>query len=326
MFWLHRFLLRFKVYQSFIYRTKRISLPGFNQLPLFDVTSFFLKEIGKEGLNTKATSLAFSFMLAIFPAIIFLFTLIPYIPIDNFQNQLLLVLSQLLPETAQKALQSTILDIVQQQNGGLLSLGFITALFFSTNGVVALMNAFNKSSLVLENRGFIRQRLVAIVLTLMLSLLVFTGIVVIAAGEFAIDFLHDEKIIKGPLSYYSLLFTRWIAIVAIFFFATSILYYFGPATQKRFRFISAGATLATILAILTSIGFAYYINHFGTYNKVYGSIGTLIVIMLWLYINSLILLIGFELNASIDITKRNLPPDPKPRLFNQLKELIKGQQ
>lgn len=311
MQWLYRILSRSRPYKALIEWSHRASLPGFESLPLYTVITFFFKEIRRESLNMRATSLAFNFLLALFPATIFLFTLIPYIPIENFQDQLMFILLQLLPRTAFEATKTTLDDIIRNQNGGLLSFGFIFALFFSTNGVSSLMNAFNKSSLVLESRSAFKKHLIATGLVIMLSFLIFICISILVVGEHVIDFLKDEGLIKDKLLYYSLFFIRWVIIVALFFFATSILYYYGPAVVKRRKFFSAGSTLATALAIFTSLGFAYYINNFGQYNKIYGSIGTLIVIMLWLYINSLILLIGFELNASIYITKRNIPAPPK---------------
>lgn len=319
MKWVHRILLGFRPYQLLLLWSKRTSLPGFERLPIYTVLEFLLKEIKKESLNTKSSSLAFNFLLALFPATIFLFTLIPYIPIKNFQDQLMYILLQVLPRNAFLAVKNTLIDIIQNQNGGLLSLGFVTALFFSTNGVIALMNSFNKASLILETRSAFKRRIIAIFLTIILSLLVVVGIAMIVAGEFFIQLLKKEGFIKGAFLYYSIFFLKWIIIIALFFCVISTLYYFAPATVKKFRFVSAGSTLATILSILTSLGFAFYVNNFSSYNKLYGSIGTLIVVMIWLYINSLILLIGFELNASINIIKRNLPPPPKPRIGNRFR-------
>ena len=301
------FLLRFKFYRDLMLWSQRTILPGFDGMPLYYVGGFFIQEIQKESLNTKATSLSFTFLLALFPGIIFLFTLIPYIPIEDFQDQLLILLSQLLPRNVQGAMETTIIQIIKQQNGGLLSIGFFTAIYFSTNGLVALMKAFNKSTLVKESRGFFRQRGLALILTFSMSILLLVGIGMIAGGEYLVDFLRSEKIIQGKLFYYFLLALRWVIILAVFFIAISMLYYYGPNNKEKFRFISAGSTLATFLVILTSLVFAFYINNFASYNKIYGSIGTLIVVMLWLYINSLILLIGFELNASISLTQLNLP-------------------
>lgn len=316
---LKAWLLNHYITERLIEKSKHTTIPGFDGLPIYTVLSFFVKEIQKEHLNTKSSSLAFSFFLAIFPATIFLFTLIPYIPINNFQNQLLDLLLKGLPSSTQTTVQDTLTDIIKNQNSGLLSFGFIAALFFSTNGIVALMRNFNKASLIQETRKGWQKRRVAIVLTFLISILLIIGVTLVIAGNFIITYLKKKAIIKGAIVVYSLLALNWLVIILLFFCVISLLYYYCPATTKRFKFISAGSTLATVLSILTSIGFAYYVNNFGSYNKLYGSIGTLIIIMIWLYLNSMILLIGFELNASIHILKRNLPPPLKPRTGNRLR-------
>lgn len=318
MQWLHKFLIRFKFYRTFLAWSKYIVLPGFGQLPLYTVAVFFFQEIQKDSLVNKASSLAYNFMMALFPSIIFMFTLIPYIPISNFQNQLMAIISLLLPENAYLAFESTLVDIVKNQNGKLLSLGFVLALFFATNGINTLMQAFNKSSLIIESRTWLKQRIVALNLTLLTAFSLITGVAVMVIGEFVITFVRNELHLKdGAFWIYLVMISRWIIIIIVYFVTTSLLYRYGPANSKKWKFLSAGSSLATILAVLTSLAFSFYINNFGTYNKLYGSIGTLLVVMIWLYLNSLILLIGFELNASLDLSKRSikLVMPPKQNAF-----------
>ncbi|WP_028297231.1 YihY/virulence factor BrkB family protein [Olivibacter sitiensis] len=317
MNWLRKKLEDFKPYQYFIEWTKIVVLPGFGKLPLYTVALFFFQEIARESLLNKASSLAYSFMLAIFPGIIFLFTLIPYIPIDNFQEQLLEFMSMILPHNAYLAIQSTLEDIVKNQNSRLLSVGFLMALIFSTNGIHSLMVAFNKSSLITESRSFIKQRLVSIALSFMMVMALAIGMGIITSANYIIHYLETNIEINNSIWTWLIGLTRWIILLAIYFFTLNMLYRFGPSKPMAWRFFSPGATLATILAALTFWGFAYYINNFNTYNKLYGSIGTLIVIMVWLYINSLILLLGFELNASIMLSKNSIKI-VKPR-FNSFK-------
>ncbi|TKB97735.1 YihY/virulence factor BrkB family protein [Pedobacter cryophilus] len=307
MQWLHEFLFKFKFYRRFIEWTKFIILPGFSPLPLYTVALFFFQEIQKDSLVNKASSLAYNFMMAIFPSIIFIFTLIPYIPIKNFQNQLMSIISLLLPENAYLAFESTLEDIVKNQNGKLLSIGFILALFFATNGIHTLMQAFNKSSLIVETRTWLKQRYIALNLTLLIAFSLLLGVAVMVIGEFVINYLKVGLNLKeGKFWIYSIMISRWAIIIVVYFVTISLLYRYGPANSKKWKFFSAGSWLATILAVLSSVAFSYYINNFGTYNKLYGSIGTLLVMMLWLYLNSLILLIGFELNASLDLSKRSI--------------------
>ncbi len=318
MNWLHTQLMKIKLYAKFIEWTKRCVLPGFSPLPLFTVSTFFFKEIGKDELVNKASSLAYNFMLAIFPAIIFLFTLIPFLP-NGFQDKLMDLIALILPDNAYLAFEQTILEIVKIQNGGLLSLGFVVALVFATNGVHNLMMAFNKSSLIVENRSWLKRRLIAVILTLIIAISVIVCIGAMTLGEIALNIFKKELHIKDSWVYYSIQLTRWALLGGLYFITISILYRYGPAhSSKKWRLFSAGSWLATILAFLTIWAFSYYINNFGSYNKIYGSIGTLIVVMLWLYINSLILLVGFELNASIDLSKRSVKII-RP-VFNSFKE------
>jgi membrane protein len=305
MSWVHRQLLRFKFYALFIDWTKVYVLPGFSPLPLYTIAVFFFKEIQKESLVNKASSLAYSFMLAIFPGIIFLFTLIPFLP-DGFQNQLLSLIALILPHKAYEAFEVTLLEIIKIQNGQLLSFGFLLSLYFATNGISNLMRAFNKSSLIIESRTWLKRRLIALVLTLIIFVSILICIGAMTVGEYLLNYIKLELHIKGKFIYYVIQLTRWMLLTVLYFMTISILYRYGPAHAKKWRFFSAGSWLATILAFLTIWGFSFYINRFGSYNKVYGSIGTLIVIMIWLYLNSLILLVGFELNASVDLSKRSV--------------------
>lgn len=305
MEWVHRHLLKIRFYALFIEWTKVYILPGFSPIPLYTVASFFLKEIQKEALVNKASSLAYNFMLAIFPGIIFLFTLIPFLP-NGFQDQLMSLIELILPHKAFDAFETTLTEIIKKQNGKLLSFGFIVSVYFATNGVHNLMIAFNKSSLIMETRTWLKRRLIAFVLTLVIFISIIICIGAMTIGEIALNYIKSGLHIKGNFMYYLIQLTRWALLGILYFVTISILYRYGPAHAKKWRLFSAGSWLATILAFLTIWGFSFYINHFGSYNKVYGSIGTLIVIMIWLYLNSFILLMGFELNASIDLSKRSV--------------------
>jgi membrane protein len=216
------------------------------------------------------------------------------------------LIALVLPTNAYLAVESTLEDIVKNQNSKLLSFGFIFALIFSTNGVHTLMEAFNKSSLIIESRSWIKQRLVAITLTVMIVFALIFGLFIITVGEYVFGFLQSELAFKDSFWIHVIDLVRWVILICVYFVTISILYRYGPAHAKKWRFFSAGSWMATILAVLTFWGFSYYINNFGNYNKLYGSIGTLIVVMIWLYLNSLIILVGFELNASIDLSKRSI--------------------
>ncbi|MBY0245504.1 MAG: YihY/virulence factor BrkB family protein [Sphingobacteriaceae bacterium] len=313
MAWLHHKLLSIKQYFLFIEWTKQCFLPIFSPLPLHTILVFFLAELKKETLHAKASSLAYTFIMAIFPAIIFLFTLIPFLP-NGFQNQLLAFIELMLPENAYLAFKSTILEIIQIQRGGLLSFGFIFSAVFATNGVHQLMKAFNKSSLRRENRSWLKIRLIATLLTATIAFAVILCLSAMTIGEIALNYIN----VKGTIAAFFIQLTRWALLIGLYFITISILYKYGPAHAKDWKLFSAGAWLATFLAIITFWGFSFYIKYFGSYNKIYGSIGTLIVVMIWLYLNSLILLIGFELNASVDLSKKSVKII-KPMTLNEFK-------
>jgi membrane protein len=303
---LHRILLRNNYYRRFTEWTKATVLPGFGALSLYAVIDSFFEEFTKGSLMNKASSLAYNFMLALFPGTIFLFTLIPYMPGKNFQAQLLGILSSIMPTNAYLAFQKTIEDIIIKQNGKLLSFGFLAALYFATNGVSNLMQVFNRTSLIVEKRSWLKRRTVALILTIVISISLLIAIAIMIVGQSAIGFIQSHLASKSHFWLYLIALSRWLIIVLIFFVTISLLYRYGPTHKLRWPFLNPGSILATTLAVLSSLGFTYYINNFSSYNKLYGSLGTLIVVMIWLWLNSLIILIGFELNANIDLSKRSI--------------------
>ncbi|MFN3528468.1 MAG: YihY/virulence factor BrkB family protein [Bacteroidia bacterium] len=296
-------ILDLRPVRIFLLMLKRIKLGTKYQVPLYDVLVFFLREIGKPDLTMRASAITFSFFLALFPGTLFLFTLIPYIPIANLDAIILDFFSEVMPDSAFEAVKTTIYDIVSKQQSGLLSFGILMALYFSTNGLNALMESFNKSYAIFENRSFLVQRGLALLLTLLEFGVLVVAVVLILGGSFAIDLLVLYGLVEASYIAVLLRVFEWIIILSLVYIGISLLYYFGPAVAKRWKFFSTGSVVATLLFVITSSAFSYYINHFGTYNKLYGSIGTLIVIMLWMYLNSIILLVGFELNAAIYINR-----------------------
>jgi membrane protein len=285
---------------------RKIILPGFDGMPLYDVIVFFIKGLLDGAISTRASSIAFKFFLALFPAIIFVFTLIPYIPIENFQSTLLEMIKSSVPQNFYILINSTITDIISRQQGGLLSFGFIMALYFASNGVLGVIIAFNNSAHSIETRKWWQQYMISIVLMLILVLIVVISIAAILLGTNGMQYLITANILEKSLVLYLIKYGRWIVVLLMVFFGSSFLYYLAPAKKQRFRFISAGSTLATLLFIGSTLGFNYYVDNFAQYNALYGSIGTIIVIMMWLYLNSIALLVGFELNASISSAKKSL--------------------
>ena len=299
MAWLHRFLSQFGFYRRIVNKTRKIYIPGLKGTTVYILAADFFGEIGKEGIATKASALAYRFMLALFPTIIFIFTLIPFIPIRNFQTSLLSTFEQLLPDNVFSAAESTLREIVNKPNTGLLSAGFVASLFLSTNGVSTLIKYLNKSTLLLKKRSYLGRRLRAMLLTILLVFLLIGSVFAGIAGHYVIAYLTGKHFIKSLLGKLTLVLLQWIIVTGLFYFAIAILYYYGPSRKARTAFFTIGGATAAFLCIITTVGFAQYVQHFGTYNKIYGSLGTLIVIMILLYINSAILLVGYDLDISI---------------------------
>ena len=280
--------------------TQTITLPLFDGLSLYDVAIFFWKGIYQGAVTSRAASISFSFFLALFPGVIFVFTLIPFIPIDGFQHELFRLLRDVLPPNSFDAAYSTITDILTIKRGDLLGITVTAALFFATNGTLALIGNFGQTIHHLNVRGFWSQYLAAFWLTLALALLLIGGIAVLALGEVWIPTL-----IPGESGLWIAALARWVVLLGLVLFAISLLFYYGPMRSAPWRFISPGALLATVLVWLTSYLFGIYVTDFSRYNQLYGSIGTLIIIQLWIYVNAIGLIIGFELNASMARAKKD---------------------
>jgi membrane protein len=289
---------------------KTHSLPGLFGLPIWDVAVFFIREVRKDDPFMRASAVAFSFFLSLFPAIITLFTLLPYLPIYTaFNDTLYETVRGVLPGTAGDWLLDFLDDIATRERRGLLSFSTLLFLYFSTSGTAVLMYSFEKQyPEIFKNRATLMVRWIALWLTLLLAVLVILSISLIIAGNALIHYLgqhfHFDSFSRIILDIF-----RWVLIVMLFYSSIALLYRYGAPTHRKFRFFSTGATVATALAIFSSVLFSLYINAFGTYNKLYGSIGTIIALMLWLQINAFSIITGYELNTAIlfhRVTSSNL--------------------
>ncbi len=294
------------------------SFPGFSRVPWYDVILFIRNELQRDNITTRANSMAFSFFLSLFPTIIMLFTLIPlvlpyilpetllsYLPDGNynFNETVTSQMRDVLPDNMEDQLITFIESVTTKPRFGLLSFGFFLAIFFSSNGMMTMMRGFQKShTSTFVRRTGLQRRLLAIALTFLIGFLLIVSVVLIVLGNNLIGFLLDY-INADSFTSISLYLLRWFVSFFIIYFGISALYRYGAATIRRFEFFSPGATLATLLIILSSLIFSFYVDNFSVYNKLYGSIGTIIVSMLWIQINSFIILVGFELNASIAVNR-----------------------
>jgi membrane protein len=298
-----RFILQWSPGSIAINWMKSVRFKKHENISLYKILRILLKNLMDNEILDRANGVAYNFILAIFPGIIFLFTLIPYITVyfpEINKESILQFLEGEMPASMVDVISSTILDIVSNQRGGLLSIGFLFALFLSTNGMMALMRAFNASYRTIENRGALKMRVIATGLTFNMTFVLFLAMILLIVGQIVLDYLNTLSWINiSDFTVFLLFALRFIVIFIVFFLAIATIYFFGPAIHYNWRFFSIGSTLATILCMLVSYGFSYYVSNFSTYNKVYGSIGVLIAIMVWIQLITIVLLVGYEVNASI---------------------------
>ena len=288
------------------------SFPGFFKVPIYEVIVFIQNELKRNDLFTRSYAIAYNFFLSIFPSLIAFFTLIPifkwafiqYLPEgENFDAYLRTEIQRILPGVTGERLFSFVDDITNNPRFGLLSVGFIFAIYFASNGMISLMRGFDKSyNKSFKSRNAFEKRFIAIGLTFLIGVLLIAAVVLIILGEFLLGVLNDF-IPLDQFTNISIQLLRWLAILLVFYMGIALIYRYGAAAKRKFAIFSPGATLATILCIISSLAFSFYVNEFNTYNELYGSLGAIIALMLWIQINSLILLIGFELNASIAVNR-----------------------
>jgi len=280
-----------------IRQSQKIRLPGFQGIPLYDVLKFFFKQIRKVGITERANAISFNCVMAIPPIIIFLCTLIPYLPIPNeFIRQLHGLIRDVIPgEKNNSAIIKFIDDIIKKPKNDLLSIGFLLALFYSSNAVLGIMRAFDKNYLGFKKRKMLNSRVTALQLTSVLFVLMFASLLVLIMQNSVLKLFGLKSVLVRQIIGYA----RWVVIVLLFFGSVSFIYRYAPFVHKRWKLINPGCILATTLMLLFTVFFSYWVNNFSNYNKLYGSISTILILMLLIYFNSLVLLIGFELNVSI---------------------------
>ena len=312
------------ILKQFLDWTKVYSFPGFSGVPIYNIIVFIYKEMMRDNITTRANSVAFSLFLAIFPFIIFLFTLLPYLfaPEDftsflagilpksealpesgSYIDILSEYLSNILPKNANEYLLGVIEGIIGIKREGLLSLGFFLAIFFASSGMLTLMSGFDKSyEESYKTRSYFKKRVVAFSLTMLLSILFIASFIFLIIGNLILAYISERMGLTNS-SIWLITLVKSVAAVLLLYTGITLIYKYGPTLKKRIPFINPGSILATVLSIITSIGFSYFINNFGRYNELYGSIGALIVIMLWLQFNAFVILIGYELIASIAVNR-----------------------
>ncbi len=296
---LEKKIISFPPIAYFIKKSKIIIIPGFQGIPLYDVGVFFIKQIKKIGLNERAAAIAFNLIMALPATILFLFSIIPYFP--NFikiKLQILTLFKDISPSSNTYKFIANLIDDLMTRNVGVFSFGFLLIIFYASNAMMAFIRTFDKS--IRENEVFfLHQRWRAIKLTNILILLIISTTLVLLGQEQLTALIRKLFHLKKRTVLPWLNAVRWSIIIGLFFLGIAFIYRYAPSVKKRWHLVSPGSILATLLTLCTTLIFSYWVNNFAAYNKVYGSIGTVLIIMLLIYINAFILLIGFELNVSI---------------------------
>ena len=287
--------------------SKRIYLVG-KTISYYSVFKIFKNKLVEDEIFERSLAVAFSFTIASFPLIIFLFTLLPYInawvpEIDS--EKILIFLQNIMPSDMFSITKNTILDLVETKRGGLLSIGVISSIFLSSNGFNTLIKTFNSCHRVRENRSFYETRLIAMLLTFIFFIVTIVAIVLSTLGDFIINIILEYDVFKD-VEYYTINSYKLLSLFISFYLLITSIFYFAPVTHNKWTFVSSGSIISAIGCVAISLAFSYYIDNFPTYNKLYGSIGILIAYMGWIYVISSIILIGFEWNTSIDIAIKKL--------------------
>jgi membrane protein len=283
---------------------KQTILPGFDGVPLYHALLFVYNEAMKDDIMMRAKGMAFSFFLAIFPGIIFLLTLIPYLPFTEYYVEIWKSsLTGLLPTQAEAYIFGMMDSLGKTTRVSSQILSLILMLYFTSNGVSSMLVSFSKSyKSTYKSRNYFQHKLRALEITFLLFLLMILSTGLVILGNIWLEILFNKLDLS---SFYRITIDilRWIIVIVLFYSIFSMLYRFGPAMKKKIKFFSPGAGVATFLAIVTSIGFSYYVNNFSSYNEIYGSLGAIIITMIWIQINSMALIVGYELNASIAVNR-----------------------
>ena len=287
----------------------RQTLPGFNGIPIAIILQYVWKEILRDDIVTRSNSMAFSFFISIFPAMLVVLSLLPYFPMDDMVVTFQRSYVNLLPSKMSTYIDGIIIEMTQTSREGLLSLSLLLAIYFASNGVGTMLKGFHKSyEMTYKKQNIFQREWRALKLTFLLGFLFIGSLVAIVLGRPIVMQIFPDTLIGS--SHYSIYnYLRWFAVFVFYYISISIIYRLGPAFHNKLRLLTPGATLATVLSVISTFTFAAYVENFAQYNQIYGSIGALILILLWLQINSFIILIGYELNASIAINRDLLAQD-----------------
>lgn len=292
-----------------LYFLQHVSLPGNKGVPLYDVLRYFLVGIFNGDLTQRAKGLAYSFLTALPPLLIFFFTLVAFFPVDGVQTELLAQMGTIVPEKIMTPLTDTVNDIMGHRHTTLLSVGFISSIMLAANGLMGVISSLNFANRSVETRPYVQRYLLSVGMVFVLYVVVVLTLALLVWHKFMLQLIYTQGWLNDSEAN-TMLFNvgRWLVLSLATLFAVSLIYYWAPVKRQRVGFFSAGSVLATAMFFVLSWGLGVYLNNFSRYNLLYGSIGTLLMLMFWVYFNCIVLLVGYELNISIyngSLVKKN---------------------
>ncbi|MFC5683353.1 YihY/virulence factor BrkB family protein [Flavobacterium sp. MAHUQ-51] len=295
-------LRKIPVVRNFVNWAKKVKLKRLSGMSLYDLLELYIIGLTEGALSNRAGAIAFSFFMALFPFALFILNLIPYIPIEGFQDDFLEFVADGVPPNTFYAIKNIINDILHNSHSGLVSSGFLLSILLMANGLNAILGGFENSKHVLVKRGFLHQYLVALGMSLFMAFLLILTVAIIVVFEVVIQHLNAKDFLseKIPL----IVMGRYAFLILMILITTSVLFKFGTKNQENRSFISIGSVFTTILTIISSYFFGVWVIKFSKYNELYGSIGTLLIVMFYIWINCMILLLGFELNEVMNKLKK----------------------
>lgn len=303
-----------KVRNSAVNYSKSHYFIGSGKISLFDFVSFFFSGLRNESIGIRGSALAFKLFMSLFPAMIFFVTLLPYFSSAGFQDAFMQTLQSIMPEYSYKAFESTIRDILYTPRFGLASVVFVLSIFYSVSNMNSILSTFNKSHHLVDKRSYVKKILVSLWLTLTFFAIILLSLAFISFNKTLVLWLREQNIFGAGFYVAALQYGRWLILFFMMLTWLSIMYTLGPPHKVKFRFFSPGSIFSSFFFIVISLGFNFFVNHFASYNKIYGVLGVILVFFLWLYYNAIVLLIGFEINASLFIAPNKKPDIQKSKV------------
>jgi membrane protein len=285
----------------------------------FDLFKRTASEVVADNCLGLAAQLAYYFFLALFPALLFFVALLSFVPVEHLMDTVTGTLARVVPGEGLKIIQDQLAKIAGDQSTGLLTFGMLGTIWSTSSGVTAIIDSLNQAYDIQEARPWWKVRLVAIGLTIALALFIIAATVLVIVGPTLAERVAD-RFHLGVVFTWSWTILQWPVVFALVSLGIALVFYFAPDAEQEWIWITPGSILATLLWLVVSLGFRFYVANFGSYNATYGAIGGVIILLLWMYVSSLAILVGAEMNAEIEHASP-YGKDPGEKVPNEKKKI-----